>query len=66
MPTRALSLRLDTALLDRAAALAPHLDAPTLGGTTPTRSTVLRLALVRGLEVMEAEYKTAKPPRKAR
>ncbi len=57
------SLRLDADLLARAEALAEAVGGdPRLKtwASAPTRSAVLRLALARGLEVLEAEYKPRK------
>ena len=61
------TLRLQPALLARAEALVPLLadDTRLAGLGTVTRSTVLRVALARGLDALEAEYGAAprrKPP----
>ena len=55
----AINLRLPSDVLERAAALVPRLAADPLlraAGLTPTRSTVLRLAVVRGLDLIEGEF----------
>lgn len=60
----AVNLRLPSALLARAEALAPSLaDDPLLAaaGRGAGRATVLRLALARGLDALEAEFRTKRP-----
>jgi len=55
----AVNLRLPQALLDRAEALVPALEADVkLQASRVTRAVVIRLALARGLEALEAEYRT--------
>ncbi len=52
------SIKLAPEVLGRADALGPHVQAdPSLGPLLrDSRSTVLRLAILRGLEVLEQEY----------
>jgi hypothetical protein len=54
------SLRLPQGLLDRADALIPLLASASASGTH-ARSDILRLALSRGLELLEAEHGGGKP-----
>lgn len=57
IPTQ-IALRVTTDVLDRADALAARVSKdPKMALGTVTRSNVLRLALLRGLESLEAEYK---------
>ena len=53
------NLRLPRALLDRAEALVPALEADVkLQASRVTRAVVIRLALAKGLEALEEEYRT--------
>jgi hypothetical protein len=56
--TERVTLRVTPDIAKRAAALVPKLagDAATQGFTRVTPSTVLKRALLRGLEALEAEY----------
>ena len=57
----AVNLRLPQALLDRAEALVPALEAdPKLQASRVTRAVVIRLALAKGLEALEEEYRAAR------
>jgi hypothetical protein len=66
-PAITTSLRLARELLDRADALVPHLGAhgQALASGQVVRSDVLRIALVRGLESLEAEAARAGNAKKA-
>lgn len=61
-----LNLRLSSDLVQRADRLVDRLAADprvaALVGTKPSRSAVLRLAIVRGLEVLEAEHPAPPTP----
>lgn len=56
------AVRVSMADLDRASALVDAVAASLPPGTI-TRATVLRMALLRGLEALEAEYAPTKPKR---
>lgn len=62
-----LTVRVPQALVDRLDALVPLLaDAPELAtAANVTRSDALRLCVLRGLEVLEAEHETPKGTRRA-
>ena len=64
---RAIPVRLPEALVDRLDALVPLLaDAPELAmKANVTRADALRLCVLRGLEVLEAEHETPKGTRRA-
>lgn len=64
---RAIPVRLPEPLVDRIDALVPLLgDAPELAtAANVTRSDALRLCVLRGLEVLEAEHETPKGTRRA-
>ena len=53
-----ISLRLPGALLERLEALVPHLvEDPSMGAWgRPTRSVLIRMAIMKGVEALEAQY----------
>lgn len=66
-PEQPTSLRLPVDVLARATRLAERLatDPATValtGGEGPSRAAILRLAIVRGLEVLEREHGISPPP----
>ena len=56
-------IKLPQSILDRAAALLPHVQGKPefLAAGRTSRATVLRMAMLRGLELMEAEVPAQKP-----
>lgn len=65
--TKPMALRIAQEILDRADALIPKLaKSPELmaGGSEVSRTTVLRLALLRGLDVLEREFAGASKAKK--
>lgn len=62
-----IALRLPADALERAEALVPKLaKLPALAAVRVTRSAVLRMAILRGLDALEAETERARPPRRRR
>ena len=60
-----LSVRLPTETVDRCDALVPVLaELPALAGFRVERASVLRLAIARGLHVLEQEHNVTPPARK--